>query len=808
MADDNKIQFDIELNEGSIDSSFKAIDDRAVKSAKSSAAVFGEYFQKQEQDLQASIERIVSSTKKVAEKSAKESAAVFGEQFKKQDEIYKASVKHNLDLAIEKITGSDGVKKSAKDSASVFEEAFAKEIKRTPPLELPPFEVPKGLLQADSFGEAGAALTAMTAPLTAVAAGVAVVTAGFVAAGYAAKQFIDYVVAGENEIKVDKKFNALAESAGVAADVLKNKLLVATKDMVGETELLNVASETFVRLGNNAKALPHILELARKTYATFGGTVLENTDKITSAIFSGQTRQLRGIGILIDTETVYKNYARALGTVVPLLTEQQKQTALLNAVLEKGNEKFKSVSSTSGQTDEAIQRLKSAFTNLNDQLSILAATSAGKTIAGILEDVTSFLKKSGEVLGVVNAAPNSLEKVSGIVKILGDNIADAERKLKSYGSVENFLYGDGVREQLNASKKALVTYQKQLEELTAAKIASDKKAAESAAKNDTNKPPSDEFIRRKQELNLKVIELDNQLRASAVQLAQDDFSRKQNSINADKLYYQQKLQANETFNQQQKQLEKFYTENGVVDETLRQQGREDLEQAHLNRMLQLQLNYAEQKKTIFYEGETQAISAGEAFNSVLEGMNEQARATAASAAKSFKALGVAMFNTIGNAAGQAFAAFGRAIAEGSNALEAFGKSLLNSLGQAAIQMGSLFILQGIAYTWAGLANGPTLIAAGAALAAAGGILSVSAGTGPSRSSGGGGGTAGADFSSPIASNTINEPIAIQDTIAQTPQTAVSVTIQGNVLDRRETGLEIARILEEQFAEQGLVIKGA
>lgn len=806
MADDNKIQFDIELNEGSIDSSFKAIDERAVKSAKSSAAVFGEHFQKQEQDLQASIERIVNSTKKVAEKSAKESAAVFGEQFKKQDEIYKASVKHNLDLAIEKITGSDGIKKSAKESASVFEAAFAKEIKHTPPVEIP-VAVPPGLFQATTLGEAGAALTAMTAPIAAVAAGIGIVTAGFVAAGYAAKQFIDYVIEGEKEIKVDKKFAALAEQAGIAASVLKNELLVATKDMIDETALLNLASESFVQIGNNAKALPQILELARKTYATFGGSVVENTEKITSAIFSGQTRQLRGLGILIDSNEAYKAYARSIGTVVPLLTEQQKQTALLNAVLEKGNEKFKNVASTSGQTDEAVQRLKTAFTNLNDQLSVLAASTAGKTIAGILEDVTGFLKKSGEVLGVVNAAPNSIERVSAVVKLLSDNIADAERKLKSYGSVENFLYGDSVREQLNLSKKALVTYQAQLDQLTKAQVENQKKAADAAAKANANAPQSDEMIRRKQELNLKVLDLDNQLRASAVQLAQDEFSRKQNSVNLDKLYYQQKLQASEAYNQQQSQLEKFYAENGVVDEMLRQQGREDLEQAHLNRMLQLQMNYAEQKKQIFYEGETQAISVGESFKSIMEGMNEQARATSVNAAKSFKALGQAMFNTIGNAAGQAFAAFGRAIAEGSNALEAFGKSLLNSLGQAAIQMGSLFILQGIAYTWAGLANGPTLIAAGAALAAAGGILAVSAGTGP-KSGGTGGGTAGSDIGSPIASNTINEPIAIQDTIAQTPQTSVSVTIQGNVLDRRETGLEIARILEEQFAEQGLVIKGA
>lgn len=805
MANDNKIQFDIELNEGSVDASFKSIDERAVKSAKSSAAVFGEVFQKQEQDLQASIERIVSSTKRVAEKTAKDSAAVFAEQFKKQDDIYKASVKHNLDLAIEKITGTNGIKKSAQESASVFEASFAKEIRKAAPVELP-VVLPPSLLQSGTLAEAGAALSALTAPLTAVTLGFAAVAAGVAAAAAATKQFIDYVIQGENELKVDKKFASLAEQAGIAADVLKNQLLVATKDMIDETALLNIASETFVRIGANAKALPQILELARKTYAAFGGSVVENTDKITSAIFSGQTRQLRGLGILIDSNKAYKEYARSIGTVVPLLTEQQRQTALLNAVLDKGNEKFSGISSTGGQTSVAVQQLKTAFTNLNDQLSILAASTAGAVLTNILNQATSFVKSSGQFLGVLNAAPNSIERVSGAVKILTDRIAETEKNLKSFGTVRNFLMGGQLREQIDQDRVALAKYQKQLVELTAAQAEAQKKAA-AAAGGQGDQTQTDEYIRRRQELSMKIMDLNNQVRASEVALAQDDFTRKQNATTLDKLYYQQKLQADETYLQQKTTLSKFYEENGIVDQTLRDQGREALEQAHLNRMLQLQMNYTEQKKQIFYEGETQAISAGAAFQSVLEGMEQQARSTSVNAAKSFKAMGQAMFTSIGNAAGQAFAAFGAAIAQGSNALEAFGKSLLNSLGQAAIQMGSLFILQGIAYTWAGLANGPTLIAAGAALAAAGGILSVSAGAGPKSGGGMGGGTAGGDVGGG-SMNAINDPIAIQDTVAQTPETAINLTINGNILDRRETGLEIAKILEEQFADQGLVIRGA
>jgi hypothetical protein len=174
-------------------------------------------------------------------------------------------------------------------------------------------------------------------------------------------------------------------------------------------------------------------------------------------------------------------------------------------------------------------------------------------------------------------------------------------------------------------------------------------------------------------------------------------------------------------------------------------------------------------------------------------------------------MGNSMLISVGQASANAFAAFGQAIAQGENALQAFGKALLNSLGQMAIQMGSMFILQGIAYSFAGLANGPPLIAAGAALAVIGGVLSASGGAGP-RDVSGGGGTAGGGIGSvadnPSENNPINRAIAPEDTTPQTPRTAINLTINGNVLDRRETGLEIAKILEEQFADQGLVIRGA
>lgn len=198
------------------------------------------------------------------------------------------------------------------------------------------------------------------------------------------------------------------------------------------------------------------------------------------------------------------------------------------------------------------------------------------------------------------------------------------------------------------------------------------------------------------------------------------------------------------------------------------------------------------------DGVGQALSVGGAFDMMLKGLGEKISEFAKNGAANFREMGAAMFQTLGNAAGQAFAAFGKAIVKGENAIGAFLNSLLASLGQAAVQMGTQFILQGAAYTWAGMANGPPLMAAGAALAAFGGIL---AGLGGAKEASGGVTTGGGVATAPGTTTSMPE------TEERKPQTTVQVVVQGNILDRKEAGLELIEIMNEHFsANDGRLVR--
>jgi len=204
------------------------------------------------------------------------------------------------------------------------------------------------------------------------------------------------------------------------------------------------------------------------------------------------------------------------------------------------------------------------------------------------------------------------------------------------------------------------------------------------------------------------------------------------------------------------------------------------------------------------------------FDMKIEKTNKGIRAQIAETNKSVvefsKKTATALKQGVGTAAGNAFAAFGAALVQGENALEAFGKAFVKQIANVAVQQGTSFILQGIGYLFVpGFQSlGSSLIAAGAGLAAFGGALGAAVSS-PSTSGGGAGGSAGVDTAD---IGTAQTTAFAQDTATAAPDEVreeranVSLLVQGDVLDSEETGTRLAGILSEAFNKQGIVLDEA
>jgi hypothetical protein len=192
--------------------------------------------------------------------------------------------------------------------------------------------------------------------------------------------------------------------------------------------------------------------------------------------------------------------------------------------------------------------------------------------------------------------------------------------------------------------------------------------------------------------------------------------------------------------------------------------------------------------------------------SMKAGFNQMA-GDAATFAKNFQGV-------IANGTTNAFASMGAALVKGQDLFAAFGGVMLGVLGDIAIQFGTVYIAMGVGRAIASFgadAGAYALILAGGALATLGGALKAVGG--------GGGGTTAATPSSTVTAGSASSytgggGVAGGETPGENVEmfaperenkAGVTVNIQGSVLDRRETGLAIAEVLNEYGDTNGGVV---
>jgi hypothetical protein len=153
---------------------------------------------------------------------------------------------------------------------------------------------------------------------------------------------------------------------------------------------------------------------------------------------------------------------------------------------------------------------------------------------------------------------------------------------------------------------------------------------------------------------------------------------------------------------------------------------------------------------------------------------------------------------------------GASLVIGAKAFGNFRTTALNLIGDMSIHMGEAMIAQaGLFAAFASLVKNPftapaALVAFGVALIGLGAVLKAAAGGG-----GAGGGGAGAAVGGGVGAGgegglAATEAGTLQEVQRAEPSTNVTVNVQGNILDRRESGLAIADIINETFGSNGIV----
>ncbi|MCI0347916.1 MAG: hypothetical protein L0Z53_00690, partial [Acidobacteriales bacterium] len=298
-------------------------------------------------------------------------------------------------------------------------------------------------------------LTQITGALGPIGPAFAVVTAAVAA-------FIALGVRGANLRGLAESFDQLTGSIGILSETMLTDLRHAAAGTISDFELIRQTN--FALAGATGEfgrefglKLPQLLEIARAQARATG----QDVGFLFESIVLGLKRQspliLDNLGFVIKLEEANRQYAESIGKTTGELTQQEKQIALLNAVLEAGQTSLNQAANIQETAAEKIARAGATITNIFDKLalavqpafeavldvinSVLSAidqviTAISPLITGIVNGIVQpFTIAAGAVISfiqpLINLASNVLPYVIAVFQIFTDAI----------GGVINFLWG-------------------------------------------------------------------------------------------------------------------------------------------------------------------------------------------------------------------------------------------------------------------------------------------------------------------------------------------------------------------------------
>ena len=173
----------------------------------------------------------------------------------------------------------------------------------------------------------------------------------------------------------------LGAQSGKALGTLAKDLNRATDSALSMKEAMtSVAQASAAGLSNDQ--ILKMGEVAKKASQALGWDMADAMDRLTKGIAKNRPQLLDELGILVNANTIYTEYARTIGKTSTTLTDFEKKQAFANAVIKQGLDKF-----------SAIEIPTNPYTKLESSMANLAQTGLS-LVNTVLGPIVEILSKS------------------------------------------------------------------------------------------------------------------------------------------------------------------------------------------------------------------------------------------------------------------------------------------------------------------------------------------------------------------------------------------------------------------------------
>lgn len=598
-----------------------------------------------------------------------------------------------------------------------------------------------------------------------------------IGAGYLAlKTAFDMTLQAEELASINAQFDILSRQVGIAGNSVRQAMDKAADGLISGADLTKLANKAMIQLGESSARMPEIMEMARKASVITGEDVAASFERLSQAIATGQTRQLKQLGIIIDSEKAYRDYAKSLGIAENSLSEAGKRQAIMNEALRQGKEKLGEVDTSLKENTDAWTKFKNLIGDVGEIASIAVQKVAGKPTAAALETVT----------GVVNQLRLSMEAAFGSpatqaaanVELLKGKIKDMEAQLTSLQSIQkgdkfsivDFFSPTATSSAIEGTKQKIAELRQELSTLEAK---SSQGAAPGGSGSKENPADQQKVIQNAAKFKADIMALEQQIAAARTQtittveqaeaLAAEERVRIQQQTAARIA----EVEASASMSPEQKAQMRAELEQAEAFqmETQAQREMQLQDQVFQNRIRNAQL-VMEQEQSVGAAIQLQALRSADAWRKSGGDAGNAVTAFTSNAAKGFAAMG----------------------AENARVGEEMKKMMFGMLADWVDAKGKAMMLEAFD-TWPVVRWGT--LAAGAGLIALGGFLRSQGGSGGSSAPGGSPGGGGSAGESSRSAST--ERPEVQE---QQKQKSVTINVQGSYFETEQTRTRLVELIRE------------
>lgn len=259
---------------------------------------------------------------------------------------------------------------------------------------------------------------------------------------------------------ITNAFKGLTAAAGKNSDETLASLTKLSMGMVDDGDLMTQYNKNAMLVGDTlAGQLPEAYQYLAKIASSTGQDVGQMFETLSGGIGRVNPRMLTQLGITIDQDKAFADYAKTLGKSADQLTKSDKQTALFNVTMQKLKDNTASIPDVSQNASTKLAQMNTKIADIGEKLGTAALPMLGAftdLMSGLVDKVLPIITPIIESLSdgfttFFSALSDGVDPLTalgdGLFKVFGEGIRPIVEVLSDVGQVISSFFGqiaDGV----------------------------------------------------------------------------------------------------------------------------------------------------------------------------------------------------------------------------------------------------------------------------------------------------------------------------------------------------------------------------